>query len=323
MLIDVIGNIDSNQLKPSHIIEYKKVVYQLPSNRSKGIYANKNIAEILTMEIPEKRKLAAATIGSNLNKVSTFLAWLARNNYSIADLNLPLIGEAPKTDSDDEQRPPFTQEELTRLFESIQYIQGTHKKASHFWVPLIALFSGARQNEICQLYKSDIRRFEDTDHWYFDINEDSYDKSIKKYSHTRIVPIHKKLISMGFLKYVENVKHERVFPELIYTRDGYAQSVSKWFCRTYLNDKNCNIKTEGSDDAEAVFHSFRHNVITQLDHEHEIPDHHISKIVGQKPSSNSVTVKRYIKKKPFLERQKTVNRLVYPSIDFNKIRPWR
>ena len=48
----------------------------------------------------------------------------------------------------------------------------------------------------------------------------------------------------------------RLFPELKARRDGYRQTVSKWFGRYR---ERCQICEEGK-----VFHSFRHTVIDQL-----------------------------------------------------------
>lgn len=320
LITDILSVINADELKTSHIIQYKKTVFELPSNRTKGVYANKTIQDITQMDIQPEKRLAPETIKSNFNKVSAFLDWLHQNNYAIAGLNQALKNAAPPSKPDHEQRPAFTPDELTRLFESPQYIQGKHRKASHYWVPLLALFTGARQNELCQLYKTDVYEFEDSGIWVLNINENSKDKSLKRSHHARLVPIHKKLISMGFKEYVESVNHERIFPDLEFKRDGYGQKFSRWFCDTYLNERNCNIKKKGG--GHPVFHSFRHTVVTQLDHEHSIPDHHIAHLVGQKPPGNSVTTNRYIKPKDLQARQTTIKKLTYLCIDFEKIRTW-
>ncbi|MCQ6508053.1 recombinase, partial [Vibrio parahaemolyticus] len=48
-------------------------------------------------------------------------------------------------------------------------------------------------------------------------------------SSIRTIPLHPKLIELGFVDYVQNLTNERVFPELKRGRDGYGQAPSKWF----------------------------------------------------------------------------------------------
>ena len=50
------------------------------------------------------------------------------------------------------------------------------RSAARYWIPLIALFTGCRLNEICQLYLNDIRC--DNGQYYFDINDDAEDSNL-------------------------------------------------------------------------------------------------------------------------------------------------
>ena len=70
------------------------------------------------------------------------------------------------------------------------------------------------------------------------------------------VPIHKRLIKLGFLKYVDRHrknKDQRLFPKW-YGND----TVNRWFNRTFLK-KELDI-----NDKRKVFHSFRHTLKTAL-----------------------------------------------------------
>lgn len=83
---------------------------------------------------------------------------------------------------------------------------------------MIGLFTGARENEICQLHLEDIYKHEETGIWVFDVNEHNSNitkKSVKKGEHARLVPIHQKLIDLGFLGFVGTLKQRkevRLFP---------------------------------------------------------------------------------------------------------------
>lgn len=322
LIIHVVGDVNACDFQRSDIVRFKNALLNLPKNRTKGMYANKTIAEILELDIPDNAKLSGTTLKSYLSRMSMLLQWMAKNNYAQPDLHYPLQGIRFDQKPDHEQRSTFTDDELRRLFESKEYTVTGHRKASHYWVPLLALFTGARQSELCQLYKSDIRQDDESGIWYIDINQEE-DKSIKKSHHARMVPIHKQLIKMGFLDYVKQLNHPRLFPDLIKKRDGYGQRFSRWFCDTYLNEKNCAIRRGKGDGSDPVFHSFRHTVETKLDHEYQIPSHHIAHLVGQKPDGKSVTVNRYIKPKHLRDNRKIIDRLSYPSIDFSKIMHWK
>lgn len=199
LFVEVVGDIDSAQLQIKHSVLFKNALLSMPKNRRKGIYKELTINEITSLDIPKHERMANETLKSYFGRISTFLTWLARNNYSVSNLSEPFIDVTAKSKADYEQRPPFNDDELTRLFNSKQYIQGSHKQASHYWVPLLALFTGARQNELCQLYKCDIYQEQKTGIWVIDINEKADDKSLKKSHHARLVPIHKQLILLGFL----------------------------------------------------------------------------------------------------------------------------
>ena len=149
----------------------------------------------------------------------------------------------------------FTPDDLQRLFgtEEFKTKFDTHYK---YWVPLLGLYTGARLEEICQLRVEDIKL--DKDIWIIDINDD-YDKRLKNKNAKRIIPIHPKLIELGFLDRVQYLKlagKDRVFCDLQRGRDGYGTVASKWFARYRAR---CGITEDGK-----VFHSFRHTFIDHL-----------------------------------------------------------
>ena len=92
------------------------------------------------------------------------------------------------------------------------------------------------------------------------ISDDHKDQHLKNKSSKRIIPIHPKVIEMGFEEYYLSVKAKRkelLFYQLIYSPvDYYISKMSKWFAR-YL--EKLGIKTK-----RKVFHSFRHTVKPEL-----------------------------------------------------------
>jgi len=319
LFADTVGNKESKDLKHSDIVTFKSTISQLPKNRSKGRFAEKSIPELLTMDLTENEKLSGSTIKNYANKVSSFIKWMAKNNYCNKGIEKPLSGMKVATKANHEQRPIFTDDQLTSLFHSKQYTNSGHKQPSHYWVPLLALFTGSRQSELCQLYKDDV--YQSKGIWVIDINEKA-DKKIKNNSTARIIPIHNQLLKMGFIEYIDSFTHARIFPDLVKKRDGYGQKLSRWFCGTYLNKRNCNIQNN-NESKNPVFHSFRHTAASQLD-KRGILAHQVSHVLGHIPGDgNNETTTRYIKPADLPERQSIINKLHYSSIDFSKIRHWK
>lgn len=127
-----------------------------------------------------------------------------------------------------------------------------------FWLPLIAVFSGLRQEEICQLHIEDTREAEGIP--YFDVNNRS-PRKLKNASATRQVPLHTELIRLGLPVFVEAQRgagHTRLFPDLSPGgADGrLGHAFTKWFTR-YRRD--VGLYRPGLD-----FHSFRHTATTLM-----------------------------------------------------------
>ncbi|MHB1581352.1 MAG: site-specific integrase, partial [Acidithiobacillus sp.] len=148
-------------------------------------------------------------------------------------------------------RRPFTQSELTRIFSNaglygITTSTGGGGYHARIWIPLIALYSGARLNEIGQLTVDHII-LESVP--YFKILKAKNQGSI------RDVPIHPKLIELGFLDYVEAIRsagQTSLWPFLRSRSQVSTDSevLGRWFGRFIHHTLNL--------PPEVTFHSFRH-----------------------------------------------------------------
>ncbi len=157
LFIEIISNRNCQSLTIEQIVNYKNSLFRIPSNRTKiKEYKGLNVQQLLKLEFPQTRLLGNETLTNHFNKVSSFLDWCHRNGLMRADLKHPIQRVIKNRTIVSEQRELFSDQDLKQLFNSKQYLEGTHKQASHYFVPLIALFTGARLNEICQLYRDDI-----------------------------------------------------------------------------------------------------------------------------------------------------------------------
>ena len=196
--------------------------------------------------------LAYATASKNLGLIKSMFE-IARSNE--------LINENPfkevrlvKPSRIEKARVSFTAAEIEQIFSSPVFGEAFRPKGgageAAVWLPLIAYMTGMRLEEIGQLTKDDIRRQDDI--WYFNLDHAPHKGQVlKNQSSRRQIPIHSRLIELGFLKLV-GASTGRLFPEL--SSAGSRQltaSWSQWFGR-YLR------QVIGIADPRKTFHSFRH-----------------------------------------------------------------
>jgi integrase len=324
LFLEVVGSKDTSQIHKSDVIKYRTAVLKLPVNRHKvAKYKELTVDQIIAQEVPSSDQITNRTKSNYLSKVSSLLMWLESEGYLDERLDSPLRGVVKLEKSSHEERDPYSEDELHQLFNSDAYQTGTHKFASFFWVPLIGLLSGARENEICQLEVSDIKIEDPLGIWVFSINQEDSDqtrKSVKKAHHKRLVPIHQILLDLGFLEFYElqmALGESRLFPELPYKKGkGYIDKFQRWYNRTYKQD--CDIQND-----KVSFHSLRHNVINYLAHTLEVSEDITAHYLGQKPTGG-VQRQRYLKAGEIQKYADILNRVTYAGIiDFSKIAPWR
>ncbi|MEC9291373.1 MAG: site-specific integrase [Pseudomonadota bacterium] len=163
----------------------------------------------------------------------------------------------------------FEKDELLSLYTSLQQYRAAcaeskRNKIHNYWITMILMFSGARLNEIAQLYVENIH--EEDGIRYIEISDRFENQSIKTDSSRRHVPIHLHLVGLGFLEYVESIRQEgseRLFPELNYqpNRGTYAKNVSRWF----NDNKNGFLTKLGLKSKHVDMHSLRRTFISVLE----------------------------------------------------------
>lgn len=195
-------------------------------------------------------------------------------------------------------------------------MKGIFQRASDYWVPLIGLFTGAREAEICQLHTSDILQDEETGLWVFHFNADD-DKKQKTHGSERKVPVHPVLKKLGLLAYLDKIttsKGTRLFPDEQRNQRGEFSGFSKRFNRHKVE---CGIQTKPTKRKD--FHSFRHNLSEQLAGK-GCPDYVINAITGHSQARQSHAIKTYSDGPTLETAAKWLERLDF-GIDFSKLRP--
>jgi len=296
LLIDVDGDLPTNQITDKVVIKFKKTLLRLPKRKSQSPkYRDLSVAQILELDIPESDKLSSTTINNISTKIISFLLWCKNNHYIDNDYS-GVFKELMKTKKNKKVRATFTTEDIEKLFSSDEYQKTGFKGWSfRYWIPIIGLYTGARLNEISQLTVADV--YTENDISVFSFNEHEENKKLKNENSARTVPVHKKLIELGFLEFVEyltKLNETRLFPTLTKDKYGsYTRKISSFFNEKY---KSCvgyisyvGIK-KSSNLGKKDFHSFRHAFITQAKHL-VLNERVVKEIVGH--SSSDITFDTY------------------------------
>lgn len=250
LLVRILGNVDVTSIEFEEARKLKEIVMQLPPHLSKNKdYIGMTIHEIVESK-PEK-VMSITTMNRILGMASSIWEYGKRHGY--VSINYFDGLQLAKVTRAKEERLPFSDDDLHKLFSTDIYIDGNYKKNFHYWIPLLGLYTGCRLNELCSLTKDDVKK--EGDIYYLDINDDG-DKHVKNKSSIRKVPLHPMIVDLGFIDFIYKA-NGRLFPELKKVKDNYSHYATKWFCRSYL--RSCGI-----DDSRKVYHSYRHTVTQRL-----------------------------------------------------------
>lgn len=252
-LYDILGDIFIDDVSREDMRNFRDTLIKLPPNRTRiREYRNKSIKEILEMK--KDKTISSKTVNIVLEAVSSLFEWCLKEQ--ILQYN-PAKGLQIKDERrDGDLRDPFTDKDLKIIFSHKNFMRPKGNPA-YYWAPYIALYTGMRLEEICQLHVEDIYKKDGI--YIVDINDNQNrsgvkDKRLKTLHAKRIIPLHNDLIALGFIKYVDQItksKHERLFPILKKSKsvNTYGHAVSKKFSKIVKDCELSGIKS---------FHSFRH-----------------------------------------------------------------
>jgi integrase len=278
LVVDILGDISVRSISRTVARELREKLLLLPANMYK-VFPEKSANEVLAME--DLTPMSISSVNKHVSRFSTFLKY-CRDEYGLED-NAALglcIRQKRRTD---EERKVYTQEDIGKMLAALP---APSDKPERYWIPIIGLYSGMRLDEIAQLYTSDVRDIDGT--LCFDLNEDD-DRKLKTLSSRRVVPVHPRLLELGFLRYVEEARrqeHPRLWMNLNRREsDGYSNAIGKWFQR--FNRKHI------TDDLQKSFHSLRHSFADTLKQK-GVQESMISELMGH--VNSSITTGRYGKR---------------------------
>ncbi|MGU1832539.1 DUF6538 domain-containing protein [Pseudomonas aeruginosa] len=254
LLVRIIGDMPIDLITRQDARKFRETALKLPP-RLNQLPEGQSLEEVIKTAT---RTISLTTFNNYVKNLTTLFTYAIREGYCERN---PFDGLRVKQRGKiSEERSVFTEEDLRRLFSKEVYASASTKKPNQFWLPLLGLYTGARLNELCQLYLDDVVTINGVDCLH--IRASRPDQKLKTASSERLVPIHSKLKALGFIEFVQKQRaagHQRVLPELTcHKKHGYGAAPSKWFTR--VREQLGFRDGEGQKD----FHSFRHTIADHL-----------------------------------------------------------
>lgn len=279
VFLEIMGDRGLKTITHQDLIACRDKLVKLPANRGKKPkLRDKTIAEILTMK--NITPMSLVTVNKYLVRISSLFKWAAKHQYISTNYAEGLALPTKKRASED--REPYSAEDIQVIVSKLNFDSA---KPERYWIPMIGMYSGMRLDEICQLHIADIVKIDKID--CFNVNETG-DKKLKTETSRRIVPIHPKLVELGFIKYVDALRtggKVRLWENLKKGRDGYSHDLGKWYQRFNRQEITKNPKR--------VFHSLRHTLANNLKQK-GVQEVVIAEILGH--AVDSMTMSRYGKR---------------------------
>lgn len=264
LFTELFGDLPVAQIKRNHARQFREALRNVPRTRT-GKLLEAPLPELSEwgQQHPHEQKIAAGTINKLLGGIQAVCRW-ARKEHLLPDEWADPFAEM-RLEEDPSDRAPFELNDLQAIFSAPVFTQGERPKGGQgeaaFWLPLLALFGGERLGELAGLRVSDIAHNQLIGTLCIYIAPDrKADRRIKTKQSERFVPVHPKLIEIGFAEFVTEQAKTRgakawLFPKVAPGTKG-AAAFSKWFGRY--------IGAHGVTDSAKVFHSFRHTCTDAL-----------------------------------------------------------
>ena len=233
------------------------------------------------------------TIKNTFNTLSTFHNFLITSGKTTTPN--PFIGH--NLSHDVERRLPFTVADLEAIFSSPAILEDKQL----CFIVMLLVTSGARPNEICQLWTDDIQQ-DGKLHTIRIVKNKERDQTLKTPDSKRLIYLNRLLIEAGFLEYVKTRKFGMLFDLTKPTTKTYSTFLSERFT-TVLRDLKIKEKT---------LYCFRHTAINEMKQK-LVKDSISEDLVGHKaktvhgkdyPQSHSAAVLK----------QQTEKYLTYPQV---------
>jgi integrase len=259
----------ARQITRSDARRIQEYLLRLPAHASKK-FRGMSIAEVVERARAENiPPMAPATVNAHMGLLSEVLLWGEREGRVAQNVARGLL--VPDTLAKDKRRS-FTSTELESFFNGRLYPAGRLQSGLQ-WVPVLCLFQGLRLAEACGLAVMDFKPVGGVDCIHVRPDADR-GRRLKTPSAERIIPLHPKLVELGFPEFVAQQRKRGVTPIFDDLKPGPR-------CDYGAASKKLNraIRAAGIAHRKVAFHSLRHT-FTDAAREAGIPLERLQQIMG-------------------------------------------
>jgi integrase len=327
MFLEVAGDLPVDTYNRGHVSTFLDTMRRMPATYGRSPKdRNRTVADLIA-EADEKDapRLADKTVKRHLSAVSTFWETVRDAGHITVSQRAELVSDhrfrAPKGAR--EQREAWTSEELVKLFSSpiwtgchpyFRTQQGTELiRDAKFWLPLLALFHGARLEEFADMRGRDLDQDDGT--WRLHIT--TVERRLKNDNAKRIIPLHPELVRLGFPQYVADTAPNAaapLFPDLEPQGPDRKRGprITRWFGHYR--------RAIGVYREDVAMHAFRHTAITHLRNVIQTAqqERHVDFLMGHARGGGEGR-ERYDKGPGLKARAETLGLLAYPELNFSRL----
>ena len=277
-LAEFLSDPDITMIEPFDLDRFKAALLMMPLTKKPSIQA---------LPFPEIVAWGEGD-GASMPRIDPITAWHWINTYKGMFAFAVRSGWMTTNPADDtmskptkkrKARLPFTADDIAVMFSRPMFtgFAGEVKtgyreqpgdqivRDDKFWLPIVALYTGARLEEIGSTRVSEVRCEDDI--WFIDLIErgegDEDTRTVKNANSRRRIPLHEKLIDLGFIEHVTSLTADGwLFPDLTGREGKRTVNFGPWWGR--WSTANAPVKGQGIDDKKKPFHSFRHTAIRAL-----------------------------------------------------------
>jgi integrase len=260
----------------------------------------RKVASGFLHNIGTERAISNRTLRQYSVCLAQVFKWAKQAGHS--DSENPFTGQTFRAPHDAGWQP-YEDDELKTLFSDSMFSRPI--EAPLPWVMLIAIYSGLRLNEICQLKVADLHKEQGV--WVIHVRG----QLLKTPAAKRIVPLHSRLETAGLLEYARGLPGDGwLFPSL--KPQGPDGKRSLRLTKKFTDYR----RRKGIERKRLTFHSFRGNFASALD-QAGVPQSDISALLGH---SRGFSLNVYSSGGPGLQRlRELVEKVAFPSLQLNHL----
>ncbi|WP_157222302.1 hypothetical protein [Novosphingobium sp. AP12] len=272
-LKEAVGDLTPSELTREKVTSFLDLLAQRPSKLPKADFH-------MTLPNLAKRYAGREDVRRITEKTQEayILALNARWNNAQSEGTIPKALTSPFSDrqfrrgTSGNTEKGYSPDELKAYFAMPVFIEGVRPKGGKgeavYWLPLIAMFTGARPEEVAQLLVSDIHQHEWDSRWVIKFTDEGLhpvkgQQSLKtegQESGRRAFPLPQPLLDLGLLDYLAFLKGEgelALFPLLRRKgkRRGIYASFGEWMC-DYVYDQGVFRRGSGRQPVRGFRHTW-------------------------------------------------------------------